>query len=625
MKENTIESHENIISSMEDKKESIKLTIKDTESNIKTEKTENKLIRYITNDISSEEERKELRNKKKIKALMNILDSVKNDIKNINEFEQFIKKYKKDEEEDYNSRILSKNKILIYFSFNFFGPIFVILNLLSIYHIFSLMDALIEEFKDSFSKIILKRKREYSFYQHLKIKSYRVIPELDIMLVSSIIGDYFINAFSLFFTFVFFYIVIILLIFLSSFFHYHKSDKLDDDYTASEISILISLFLFFYIFVGAISMLSVKQFIEGYNKFIVKKYGKKYKNKFNLIILSITCSSSIILKMVINKIFVINIFNHSIESNHYLISFGGIFVVIYGFSFIFLYFYQLAFKGNEKKKNEYYIKNKNSCLCLGYVFYSENVKKIRVYGKCPEKYEQINNKDDININKSFCTFFKIQNSFTWFITIFKKTDTLFFMGINLGLKFQIIALDNLLKDKLEYEFSDNKVLLVLGFYISTQFFVNVFCNILFLIIYKICLKNKKKEERDYQNYFLLCNVTIISSIVSLTFSLIFYFTNFLKKKRYYFYLIQLGLNSVTQNSLFNEFISNDGINFLSTTSFLSFTNSIFEIIKFAIELFDWPSTKILVIIQIVFSILTFTLSIFGIYNKFHIDFSKILS
>lgn len=625
MKENTIESHENIISSMEDKKESIKLTIKDTESNIKTEKTENKLIRYITNDISSEEERKELRNKKKIKALMNILDSVKNDIKNINEFEQFIKKYKKDEEEDYNSRILSKNKILIYFSFNFFGPIFVILNLLSIYHIFSLMDALIEEFKDSFSKIILKRKREYSFYQHLKIKSYRVIPELDIMLVSSIIGDYFINAFSLFFTFVFFYIIIILLIFLSSFFHYHKSDKLDDDYTASEISILISLFLFFYIFVGAISMLSVKQFIEGYNKFIVKKYGKKYKNKFNLIILSITCSSSIILKMVINKIFVINIFNHSIESNNYLISFGGIFVVIYGFSFIFLYFYQLAFKGNEKKKNEYYIKNKNSCLCLGYVFYSENVKKIRVYGKCPEKYEQINNKDDININKSFCTFFKIQNSFTWFITIFKKTDTLFFMGINLGLKFQIIALDNLLKDKLEYEFSDNKVLLVLGFYISTQFFVNVFCNILFLIIYKICLKNKKKEERDYQNYFLLCNVTIISSIVSLTFSIIFYFTNFLKKKRYYFYLIQLGLNSVTQNSLFNEFISNDGINFLSTTSFLSFTNSIFEIIKFAIELFDWPSTKILVIIQIVFSILTFTLSIFGIYNKFHIDFSKILS
>ena len=267
--------------------------------------------------------------------------------------------------------------------------------------------------------------------------------------------------------------------------------------------------------------------------------------------------------------------------------------------------------------------SKNSYLCLGYVFYSENVKKIRVYGKCPEKYEQINNKDDININKSFCTFFKIQNSFTWFITIFKKTDTLFFMGINLGLKFQIIALDNLLKDKLEYEFSDNKVLLVLGFYISTQFFVNVFCNILFLIIYKICLKNKKKEERDYQNYFLLCNVTIISSIVSLTFSIIFYFTNFLKKKRYYFYLIQLGLNSVTQNSLFNEFISNDGINFLSTTSFLSFTNIIFEIINFAIELFDWPSTKILVILQIVFSSSTLILSIFGLYKKFNIDFTKI--
>ena len=113
MKENTLESHENIINSLDDKKDNIKLTIKDTESNIKTEKTENKLIRYITNDISSEEERKELRNKKKIKALMNILDSVKNDIKNINEFEQFIKKYKKDEEEDYNSRILSKNKILI--------------------------------------------------------------------------------------------------------------------------------------------------------------------------------------------------------------------------------------------------------------------------------------------------------------------------------------------------------------------------------------------------------------------------------------------------------------------------------------------------------------------------------
>ncbi len=253
-------------------------------------------------------------------------------------------------------------------------------------------------------------------------------------------------------------------------------------------------FFFFYIFVGSISMLSVKQFIEGYNKFIIKQYGKKYKNKFNLIILSITCSLAIILKMIINKIFITKIFKESIESNYYLISFGGIFLIIYGFSFIFLYFYQLSFKGNEKKKNEYYIKNKTSCLCLGYVFYSENVKKIKIYGKCPEKYEQITIKDDININKRFCTFFKIQNAYTWFITIFKKTDTLFFMGINFGLKFQIIALDNLLKDKLEIEFSDNKVLFVLGFYILIQFIVNVLCNILFLIIYKFCLRKKKKKE-----------------------------------------------------------------------------------------------------------------------------------
>jgi len=626
MKENTLESHENIINSLDDKKDNIKLTIKDTESNIKTEKsekTENKLIRYITNDTNSNENRIELRNKKKIKTFLTILDSVKNDIKNINDFEQFIKKYKKDEEDEYNTRILSKSKILIYFSFNFFGPIFVILNLLSIYHIFSLMDALIEEFKDSFSIIILKRKREYSFYQHLKIQSYRVIPELDIMLFSSIIGDYFLNAFSLFFTFIFFYIVILLLLFLSSFFHYNKGEKLNDQYTASEISILFILFFFFYIFVGAISMLSVKQFIEGYNKYIIKQYGKKYKNKFNLIILSITCSLAIILKMVINKIFITKIFNYSIESNNYLVSFGGIFLIIYGLSFIFLYFYQLAFKGNEKKKNVYYVKNKSSCLCLGYVFYSENVKKIKVYGKCPEKYEVIKTKDDIIINKSFCTFFKIQNAYTWFIRIFKKTDTLFFMGINFGLKFQIIALDDLLKDKLEKKFSDNKVLIVLGFYISFQFIVNVFSNILVLIIYKLCFKNKKKEKENYQNYFLLCNATIISSIVSLIFSIIFYFTNFLKKKRYYFYLIQLGLNSVTQNSLFNEFISNDGINFLSTTSFLSFTNIIFEIINFAIELFDWPSTKILVILQIVFSSSTLILSIFGLVKKFNIDFTKI--
>jgi hypothetical protein len=250
MKENTLESHENIINSLDDKKDNIKLTIKDTESNIKTEKsekTENKLIRYITNDTNSNENRIEIRNKKKIKTFLTILDSVKNDIKNINDFEQFIKKYKKDEEDEYNTRILSKSKILIYFSFNFFGPIFVILNLLSIYHIFSLMDALIEEFKDSFSIIILKRKREYSFYQHLKIQSYRVIPELDIMLFSSIIGDYFLNAFSLFFTFIFFYIVILLLLFLSSFFHYNKGEKLNDHYTASEISILFILFFFFFI------------------------------------------------------------------------------------------------------------------------------------------------------------------------------------------------------------------------------------------------------------------------------------------------------------------------------------------------------------------------------------------
>ena len=93
---------------------------------------------------------------------------------------------------------------------------------------------------------------------------------------------------------------------------------------------------------------------------------------------------------------------------------------------------------------------------LGYIFYSEKVKKIHVYGECPNIYTQIKNKDEINLKKKYFSFYKIQNTCTWFCSIFTKVNTLFFMGINVGLKFQIISLDYLFEDELEDKFSEQK-------------------------------------------------------------------------------------------------------------------------------------------------------------------------
>jgi len=598
-----------------DGNESVKLNIKDTDSNKETEKTEQKIIsKNIINKREIDNIKHKENNKSEIIEYLNILDSLKNDMKKSDNFNQYLNNFKVNKKEN-KEIILSNNNILIYLCIYVFGPLFVIFNLLSIYHIFSFMDALREEMIDSFAFSLLKRKREFSFFQNLKMKGFRNLPDLEIMMVSSILGEAMINTFSTFFTFILFFIINTFLLFFSIFFHYHYGEKLYYQYTISENLLLFILFLLFYIFVGAISMLSLKHYINGFNKFLIKQYGDEYEEKFNLIIISITCSFAMIGKIFMNKILVVDIMKNNIERKHFLIAYGIIFIIFYGISLIFLFLYNLIFKGNGEK-NEYYIIEKKACMFLGYIFYSEKVKKIHVYGECPNIYTQIKNKDEINLKKKYFSFYKIQNTCTWFCSIFTKVNTLFFMGINVGLKFQIISLDYLFEDELEDKFSEQKCLKILIVFIFIQFLVNLVCNFLSFIIFKKCKKTKIKE----QNYLLLCYVTIISSIISLFITSFFYFSHIKDDLDNYFYLVQLGLNLVTQHSLLNEFISDDEVNFLSTTSFLSFSNIIVEIIKFLIELFKWPSNKILIIIQIVFSSFTIILSILGLHKKFNIDF-----
>lgn len=88
-------------------------------------------------------------------------------MKKSDNFNQYLNNFKVNKKEN-KEIILSNNNILIYLCIYVFGPLFVIFNLLSIYHIFSFMDALREEMIDSFAFSLLKRKREFSFFQNLK-------------------------------------------------------------------------------------------------------------------------------------------------------------------------------------------------------------------------------------------------------------------------------------------------------------------------------------------------------------------------------------------------------------------------------------------------------------------------
>ena len=204
-----------------DGNESVKLNIKDTDSNKETEKTEQKIIskNIINKRVIDNIEHKE-NNKSEIIEYINILDSLKNDMKKSDNFNQYLNNYKVNKKEN-KEIILSNNNILIYLCIYVFGPLFVIFNLLSIYHIFSFMDALREEMIDSFAFSLLKRKREFSFFQNLKMKGFRNLPDLEIMMVSSILGEAMINTFSNFFTFILFFIINTFLLFFSIFFHYH--------------------------------------------------------------------------------------------------------------------------------------------------------------------------------------------------------------------------------------------------------------------------------------------------------------------------------------------------------------------------------------------------------------------
>ena len=209
----------------------------------------------------------------------NNLTLVKNGIKesmsNINKTLSKIKNWKElvNHQEEYIEDIILKTTKTIksdysrcsIYIFAFCGALSSLIQLIGVQSCIIILNSLFDEIVEALKLLFNKTKREYDFYHILEINTYRVIPEIDIAMITSSIGLIFLNNFGFVCTnisFQLFSSIWILLLFLL--FEFHTGDKLFENYTGIEILILVLSYVFLSFLVGCSSAISLKEFTDIY-------------------------------------------------------------------------------------------------------------------------------------------------------------------------------------------------------------------------------------------------------------------------------------------------------------------------------------------------------------------------
>ena len=182
------------------------------------------------------------------------------------------------------------SKFTIYFIFYIIAPFFVITNLIGIFEIKSIIDALfkvlknsnINYFKKSFlsKEITLNFKEDYNFYNILLTQSINILPDFNLFMIMDFLGRTLLKSYGFKISSIIFLIINSISIFLIYFIDFNDYDE-NNLYSFSKIVYIFICYLLLFIGVGASALLSQQILIDGFLKLKYYLISKNSKNDFN--------------------------------------------------------------------------------------------------------------------------------------------------------------------------------------------------------------------------------------------------------------------------------------------------------------------------------------------------------
>ena len=186
------------------------------------------------------------------------------------------------------------NNCLLYFMFYIIAPIFITLNLIGIFQIKSIMNALFIVLKRAlrhfFRNVFLSEKiklnfmKEYNFYNILLTESISILPDLNLIMIFDFLGYSLLRAKGFKISSFIFLIINCISIFLIYFFDFDDYNE-ENIYSFSKIIYLLFCFLILFIGVGASALLSQRILIDSFLKlkhYLKEKNNKKIKEDSNM-------------------------------------------------------------------------------------------------------------------------------------------------------------------------------------------------------------------------------------------------------------------------------------------------------------------------------------------------------
>lgn len=149
--------------------------------------------------------------------------------------------------------------------FRFFGVIFCILQLIAVQTAIILLNAIFSEIIDGILLYRYDIPRENNFYEYIEISSYKQIPEIDVGMVTSILGIVFHKKFGYYCSNITFQIIVSIIFFLFFWtFDFHVKEQLSINYNITELVVLCIEYIFLSIFVGCTSTIGLKEYYDLY-------------------------------------------------------------------------------------------------------------------------------------------------------------------------------------------------------------------------------------------------------------------------------------------------------------------------------------------------------------------------
>ena len=515
-----------------------------------------------------------------------------------------------------------------------FWILYSIIQLIGVQEMIIILNSLLNELIDELKIAIVKTPREYNFYEVIKICSFKELPDIDVALITSFIGVVALKSLGYLVTNLIFQLipgVIFLLFFL--FFEFHTGKELENNYTLSEIIILLIIYILNYILVGGSSLITMKQIKDEISKLNLLNVNENKdddtKDKESDITNEIFSSASFILLSGLSLIFtillnklLIFILNNNTNQKKFLYGITGICIASNIISTICFAIHSCAIiKKDIKEKEESVIRNqeiKNEEFCI----LSDNrmnkskkkinketqtndiedkdITTIKTCTLCGYLFYQKSKKDE----KDICILYKYSRKWEWTKKNILKRMNIIWCFMELFCQLQIFGFKGKLSQKMYTSFSDWKNIGFLFYYIGINFFSAFFGCCFYAFKSKI---NKENFGNCFISSTILLFICFLSSISFIT-SLIYYKLDKHTVVWDYLYMLNVSTFKIIEFQIFSAFGAFNSNNIFESSLLINLERAIWGIFETFLDNFE-ANTKKLVLVQIIFS------SILGILSS----------